>query len=97
MEMSAGMRPPGPDVGEVVDGGGLDEAVRLAATPEAITALVIGALSVLLPRDFVMGRVVAEGWSGRPLAARIAVVALVPLAAIAVAAGSFSPFLYFQF
>ena len=32
-----------------------------------------------------------------PLVARLAVVAFVPLAAISVAAGSFSPFLYFRF
>ena len=68
-----------------------------AATPEAITALVVGALSVLLPRDLVMGRVGRGGLGGPAAAARIAVVALAPLAAIAVAAGSFSPFLYFQF
>ena len=52
---------------------------------------------MLLPRDLVMGRVLSDRWSGAPLLARAAVVVVLPLAAITVAAGSFSPFLYFQF
>ncbi len=77
-----------------LDAGALSDAVRTAASPEAVAALVVGVLSVLLPRDFVTG--VRVGESRSPVV-RIAVVALAPLAAIAVAAGSFSPFLYFQF
>jgi hypothetical protein len=46
----------------------------------------------------VLGRVVLDGrWSGAALGARAAVVVVLPLAAISVAAGSFSPFLYFRF
>lgn len=55
-------------------------------------------LTFLLPRDLVLGRIVLDGrWGGSALAARMATVAVVPLAAISVAAGSFSPFLYFRF
>jgi hypothetical protein len=46
----------------------------------------------------VLGRVVLDGWwTGRGLAARLAVLVLLPLAAVSVAAGSFRPFLYFRF
>ena len=38
-----------------------------------------------------------RGWSGAPLAARAFAVAVLPYAALLVAAGSFSPFLYFRF
>ena len=78
-------------------GGALPAALDDALVAPAICALVFGVLNALMPRSLVMGRVVQGRWSGGPLAARIAVVALLPLAAITVAAGSFSPFLYFQF
>jgi alginate O-acetyltransferase complex protein AlgI len=59
---------------------------------------VIGLLTLLLPRSLVLGRLVLEGpWAGRALALRLASVVVLPLAAITVAAGSFSPFLYFRF
>jgi alginate O-acetyltransferase complex protein AlgI len=79
------------------DFGPLPSAIDQALSPEPLLALCLGLASVLLPRDFVLGRVVEGRWSGAPLAARAAVVVVVPFAAIAVAAGSFSPFLYFQF
>jgi alginate O-acetyltransferase complex protein AlgI len=79
------------------DFGPLPSAVHTAATSQALLALAVGLLSAFLPRSLVMGRVVQDRWSGAPLAARIAVVALLPWAAITVAAGSFSPFLYYQF
>jgi alginate O-acetyltransferase complex protein AlgI len=63
----------------------------------AVIALIFGLANTLIPRDLVMGRIVQGQWAGGPLAARIAVLALLPFAAITVAAGSFSPFLYFQF
>ena len=44
-----------------------------------------------------LGRVVMDRWGGMPLVARAAVLMVLPYAAIVVAAGSFSPFLYFQF
>jgi alginate O-acetyltransferase complex protein AlgI len=79
------------------DLGALSPALDAALTPRAQLALAVGVASFLLPRHFVFGRVLQAGWSGAPLVARLAVVAFVPLAAISVAAGSFSPFLYFRF
>jgi alginate O-acetyltransferase complex protein AlgI len=66
-------------------------------TPQAKFALVVGLATVLLPRSFVLGRFMQQGWSGAPLVARAAAVAVLPYAAVLVAAGSFSPFLYFRF
>jgi len=68
-----------------------------ALSAPAVIALCVGVASALLPRDFVMGKLIDGGWSGAPLRARLAVVTALPFAAITVAAGSFSPFLYFQF
>ena len=78
-------------------GGALPAALDDALVTPAVLALCFGVASALLPRRLVMGRVVQGRWSGGPLAARLAVLALLPFAAITVAAGSFSPFLYFQF
>jgi alginate O-acetyltransferase complex protein AlgI len=77
--------------------GALSPAVDAAATPRAQLALAVGIASFALPRDFVVGKVLQAGWSGTPLFARLAVIAVLPVAAISVAAGSFSPFLYFRF
>jgi alginate O-acetyltransferase complex protein AlgI len=79
------------------DFGGLDPAVSQALHSQQAIALAIGLLSVLLPRNLVLGKVVMDRWTGAPLLTRFAVVGLTPYAAIVVAAGSFSPFLYFQF
>ena len=79
------------------DFGPLPRAIDEALVPPAVIALCVGVASALLPRDLVLGRLLEKGWEGHALRARLAVVALVPLAAITVAAGSFSPFLYFQF
>jgi alginate O-acetyltransferase complex protein AlgI len=80
-----------------LDLGHVSAAVDAAATPAAKIALAVGLASALLPRDLVIGRVLLGRWDGAPLAARLGVVAVLPLAAITVAAGSFSPFLYFRF
>jgi alginate O-acetyltransferase complex protein AlgI len=77
--------------------GQVSAAVDAAATPAAKIALAVGLATALLPRDLVIGRVLLGRWDGAPLAARLGVIALLPLAAITVAAGSFSPFLYFRF
>jgi alginate O-acetyltransferase complex protein AlgI len=77
---------------------GLTPVVHGALNRETVGALVIGLLTLALPRDLVFGRLVLDGpWAGAALGARVATVVLLPLAAIAVAAGSFSPFLYFRF
>lgn len=76
----------------------ISEQVRDALTRENAVSLAIGLGCVFLPRDLVLGRVVdaASTWRAAP-AARIAVVLISPYTAIVVAAGTFSPFLYFQF
>jgi alginate O-acetyltransferase complex protein AlgI len=79
------------------DFAGLDPAVDAALRPQPLIAILIGLASVLLPRHVVLGRVVMDRWSTLPLLARGAVLAVLPYTAIVVAAGSFSPFLYFQF
>ncbi|MDA0179187.1 MBOAT family protein [Solirubrobacter phytolaccae] len=79
------------------DFSGLDPRVEAALHGQAVFALVVGLASALLPRDFVMGKVLMGRWDGAPLYARCAVLATAAYAAIVVAAGSFSPFLYFQF
>ena len=79
------------------DFGPLPAAVDAAVTPQALLVLAAGLVTVALPRDLVLGRLLEGDWTGRPLQARLAVLAIVPWAGIAVAAGSFSPFLYFQF
>ena len=80
-----------------LDFGALALGVDAVLARQQAIALLLGLASVVLPRDFVTRRFVTGGWSGAPLAAPLAVVALTPYAAIGVAAGSFSPFLYFQF
>ena len=79
------------------DLGSLSPAVDAALTPRAQLALAFGVASFFLPRHFVLGKVLQARWSGMPLVARLAVVTVLPLSAISVAAGSFSPFLYFRF
>jgi alginate O-acetyltransferase complex protein AlgI len=74
---------------------GYDVSYQL--TTQAKLALALGLLTVLWPRDFVLGRVVQGRWSGAPLLARVLAVASLPYTTLLVAAGSFSPFLYFRF
>jgi alginate O-acetyltransferase complex protein AlgI len=78
--------------------GALPNAVATAATHQRVTTLILGALVVLIPARFVMGRFVEESTGRWATAARVAVSAVAaPYAAILVAAGTFSPFLYFRF
>ena len=78
--------------------GALTPAVHNALTGEPIVALLVGLWTCLFPRWLVLGRVVEDGaWRGAALAARVAVLLILPVAAISVAAGSFSPFLYYRF
>ncbi len=86
-------------------GGMIPHGQALAANPfvaatfttQAKFALAIGLLTVLWPRDLVLGQVLQGRWSGAPLLARAGAIAALPYAAILVAGGSFSPFLYFRF
>ena len=78
--------------------GPLPAAVSQALGREQVVALIIGLATVLMPRDLVLGKLMMDGdWKGIPLATRFATILVLPVAAIAVAAGSFSPFLYFRF
>jgi alginate O-acetyltransferase complex protein AlgI len=80
------------------DGSGLPAPVTEAATNQATVTLILAATVVLLPRAWVTGRYLDEARSRFALGARVAVSAIAaPYAAILVAAGTFSPFLYYQF
>jgi alginate O-acetyltransferase complex protein AlgI len=72
--------------------------VSTALTHRVVAVLIAALLVFLMPARFSMGRFVEFGTGRRPLAARIgyAFVAA-PIAAILVAVGTFSPFLYYQF
>lgn len=79
-------------------GGGLDPAVDAALTHQRLVALLAGSLVITLPRRLVTGP--ALQWSVRPrvTALRLAYVTLgLGYATLLVAAGTFSPFLYYQF
>jgi alginate O-acetyltransferase complex protein AlgI len=71
--------------------------VSAAFTPQAKVALVLGLATLLLPRGVVLGRMLQDRWSGAPLVGRVLAIAALPYATILIAAGSFSPFLYFRF
>jgi alginate O-acetyltransferase complex protein AlgI len=72
--------------------------VTTVLTGQRTLVFVLGMLVVLMPRDLVMGTVVDEGRTKIAGAARVAYSAVgAPYAAVLVAAGTFSPFLYFQF
>jgi alginate O-acetyltransferase complex protein AlgI len=76
----------------------LPETVSAALTNQRTLVLGLALLVVLLPSTFVLGRVIEESRSRFALAARVAVSAVAaPYAAVLVAAGTFSPFLYYQF
>jgi alginate O-acetyltransferase complex protein AlgI len=79
-------------------GDGLAETVAASVTHQRTVVLVLALLVVLLPGSLVLGRVLEAG-RGRPaVLTRFAVVAVAaPCAAVLAAAGTFSPFLYYQF
>jgi alginate O-acetyltransferase complex protein AlgI len=82
----------------VPSGFGLPEAVSASLTNAATVMLVLGLIVVLLPGSFVLGRVLEDSRGRRATAARFAVMAVAgPYAAVLVAVGTFSPFLYYQF
>lgn len=78
--------------------GPVSDAMLAAASTQATVMLAIGALVVFLPRRYVAGRVIERFDKAPGKVLRVAVIGvLTPYAAILVAAGTFSPFLYFQF
>ena len=82
----------------VPSGLALPEAVDAALTDQRTLVLGLSLLVVLLPSTFVLGRVVEETRGRLAAVARVAVSAVAaPYAAVLVAAGTFSPFLYYQF
>lgn len=78
--------------------GPLPDTLIAATTNQAIAMLIFGSLVVLMPATLVMGRLI-ERFNYTPSTVfRVAVLCvLAPYSAIAIAAGTFSPFLYFQF
>jgi alginate O-acetyltransferase complex protein AlgI len=82
----------------VPDFGPLPLAVSEAATNKATITFVLAALVVLIPRDWVTGRYLEFAESRAAWAARLGVSGVAaPYGAVVVAAGTFSPFLYYQF
>lgn len=82
----------------VPSGLALPEAVTASLTNTRTTLLVLAMLVVLLPSTFVFGRFLEQTRNRVVSAARCAVSGVAgPYAAVLVAAGTFSPFLYYQF
>ena len=82
----------------VPSGLALPEAVAATLTNTRGVILVLALLVVLLPGSFVLGRMIEAGRSRPAVVTRFAVMAFAgPYAAVLVAAGTFSPFLYYQF
>jgi alginate O-acetyltransferase complex protein AlgI len=79
-------------------GGPLRDTVTVALTHQRLAALVVGALVVLLPARFVTGRFLQfSKRRGGDLARLAYLTAGLGYATILLAAGTFSPFLYYQF
>jgi alginate O-acetyltransferase complex protein AlgI len=78
--------------------GSVPASVTIALNSQARVTLALATLVALLPRGFVLGRFLDAGRTRRARGARVVVAtAFAPYAAILVAAGTFSPFLYFRF
>ncbi len=78
--------------------GGLTLDVALALDPLAAIALLIGAASVLLPRDWVTGVRLERNATPRTRLLRLAALgAVFPASVVFLIAAGFSPFLYFRF
>lgn len=82
----------------VPDLGGLPDAVAVAATNQRIALLVLALVVVLLPNHPVTGPYLESARTRVATGLRVAVMTVGALyAAILVAGGTFSPFLYYQF
>lgn len=77
--------------------GGMTPAVDAAATSQALVLLGVASLIFVLPGVRSGGRFLIDGLGSPAMAARIAVMALLPLALALALSGDYSPFLYFQF
>jgi len=76
----------------------LPAEMSIALTPLTLIVLVIGVGSMLLPADWVTGRRLEGDPSPRAEILRLGIVGVVlPTSIVALIAGDFSPFLYFQF
>jgi alginate O-acetyltransferase complex protein AlgI len=76
----------------------LPDAVVSAATTQRSVFLALSVLVLAIPPSFVFGRLLEASASWQATVSRMAVCGLAaPYAAILVAAGTFSPFLYFKF
>ena len=82
----------------VPSGLAIADAVDVALTQQRTVTLILALFVVLLPPSFVLGRVLDEDRTPVAHVARYAVMTAGAFyAAVLVAAGTFSPFLYFQF
>jgi alginate O-acetyltransferase complex protein AlgI len=76
----------------------LENAMSVALNHQRLLVLALASTVVLLPPGFVLGRIMQFSRGVVPSAARVAAVFVAaPYAAMLVAAGTFSPFLYYQF
>jgi alginate O-acetyltransferase complex protein AlgI len=74
-----------------------DLVLRSMDTRELVM-LAVGLATLLLPRTFFGGRIASENDGTAPSIARVALFAVVlPVTILLIVAGTFSPFLYFQF
>jgi alginate O-acetyltransferase complex protein AlgI len=82
----------------VYQAGAVPDAVFVELTRQRLAMVTIGMLVVLFPATYVTGRLLERKDTRWATPARLGVVGLLaPYAAVLVAAGTFSPFLYFQF
>jgi alginate O-acetyltransferase complex protein AlgI len=82
----------------VYHGGFVPDAVFVELTRQRLVMVTLGLLVVLFPATYVTGRLLQRSDTRWATPARLGVVGVVaPYAAILVAAGTFSPFLYFRF
>jgi len=79
-------------------GFGIDARMASVLTHERAVTLALALTVLLLPRRFSLGRIMDHGTGPRIGALRLGyVLVAAPVCAILVAAGTFSPFLYYQF
>jgi alginate O-acetyltransferase complex protein AlgI len=79
-------------------GFGLTQDMSLVLSHQRQLILWFACLVVVLPRGFSMGKFLDEGRGRFAEGFRLAfVLAMIPITTILVAAGTFSPFLYYQF